>query len=86
MAPFNANSFTGTSANMTPSHGQNSVSNTNPSLVTPEALEIAGRCTENMLALDQQFPALAEKLRIGKNSYSIEFSKYNPLRSSKNAV
>lgn len=78
MAPYHANSFTGTSANMTQSHSQNSVSNTNLSLVTPEALEIAGRCTENMLTLDAQFPALAEKLRIGKNYYSIEFPKYKP--------
>lgn len=51
------------------------VSLSNPAPVTPEALEIAGRYTESMLALDQQFPTLAEKLRIGK--LKVQISKHD---------
>ena len=67
MAPFHTNSFTNTGGSMTQNHGQSSLSSSNIGPVTPEALEIAGRCTESMLALDAQFPTLAEKLRIGMN-------------------
>ena len=67
MAPFHANSFTSPSGSMAQSHGPSNLSNSNVGPVTPEALEIAGRCTESMLAVDAQFPTLAEKLRIGIN-------------------
>ena len=67
MAPFHTNSFTNTGGSMTQNHGQSTLSSSNIGPVTPEALEIAGRCTESMLALDAQFPTLAEKLRIGMN-------------------
>ena len=66
MAPFHVNSYSNSGASMGQAHLTSPVSLNNPAPVTPEALEIAGRYTESMLALDQQFPTLAEKLRIGK--------------------
>ena len=67
MAPFHVNSYSNSGASMGQAHLTSPVSLNNPTpAVTPEALEIAGRYTESMLALDQQFPTLAEKLRIGK--------------------
>ena len=65
MAPLHGSSFTNMVGNMIQTHGQGSLSTSNIGPVTPEALEIAGRLTESMLALDAQFPNLAEKLRIG---------------------
>ena len=65
MAPFHLNGYSNTGGDMAQNHGPSSLSTSNMTPVTPEALEIAGRCTESMLALDAQFPTLAEKLRIG---------------------
>ena len=65
MAPFHVSGFSSSSGNMTPNHGLSGIAATSLPTITPEALEIAGRCTESMLALDAQFPVLAEKLRIG---------------------
>ena len=56
---------------MTPNHGLSGIAATSLPTITPEALEIAGRCTESMLALDAQFPVLAEKLRIGTYIFGI---------------
>lgn len=73
MAPFHSSSFTNMVGNMVQTHGQSSLSTSNMGPVTPEALEIAGRLTESMLALDAQFPNLAEKLRIGIYTVSITY-------------
>ena len=67
MAPFHLNGYSNTSGNMAQNHGSSGLPTSSLAPITPEALEIAGRCTESMLALDAQFPPLAEKLRIGKS-------------------
>ena len=65
MAPFHLNGYPNTGINMAQNHVPNGLSTSSLAPITAEALEIAGRCTESMLALDAQFPTLAEKLRIG---------------------
>ena len=66
MAPFHGSGYSNSTSSMAPNHVPSGLSTTSLPAVTPEGLEIAGRCIESMLALDAQFPALAEKLRIGK--------------------
>ena len=78
MAPFHLNGYSNTGGDMAQNHGPSSLSTSNLAPVTPEALEIAGRCTESMLALDAQFPALAEKLRIGTFMGSIKVTGQLP--------
>ena len=53
------------STNMTQNHGSSGMGTSSITAVTTEGLEIAGRYVENMLAVDAQFPSLADKLRIG---------------------
>ena len=65
MAPFHLNGYSNSGGNMAQNHAPSGLSTSSIGAVTPEALEIAGRCTESMLAHDAQFPTLAEKLRIG---------------------
>ena len=66
MAPFHGSGYTNSASSMAQNQGPSGMSNTMPTVVTPEGLEIAGRCVESMLTIDAQFPSLWEKLRIGK--------------------
>ena len=65
MAPFHGSGYSNSASSMAQNHGPSGLSTCSLAAVTLEGLEIAGRCIESMLALDAQFPPLAEKLRIG---------------------
>ena len=65
MAPFHGSGYSNSTSSMAQNHVPSGLSTSSLAAVTPEGLEIAGRCIESMLALDAQFPPLVEKLRIG---------------------